>query len=186
MLEHYEFAPWTRDDRVRADIVAVARDVSGLIAEVFVKDKQPVGKGDVMLRLDSRRFRLAVRQAEAIAASREAAVDRTANDRIRYEKLSEGIVSQQQQEQVRATDLQAKTAYSQALADLDGAKLNLAGPKFARNWTPPSIRYRQCRQHEYPSVSACIPTNGWDHNPGVFGQMLDVSRIQQWHVGRNH
>jgi multidrug resistance efflux pump len=52
MWEHYETAPWTRDGRVRADIIAVAPDVSGLVEEVLIGDNQLVRKGDIMLRLD--------------------------------------------------------------------------------------------------------------------------------------
>jgi RND family efflux transporter MFP subunit len=125
MWYHYEDAPWTRDGHIRADVVAVAPDVSGLVKEVLIKDNQLVRKGDILLRLDPERFRLAVRQAEAAVASRAAAAERAANDRARYEKLSEGVVSQQQREAIRATDLQAKAAYDQALADLDVARLNL-------------------------------------------------------------
>ena len=62
MWEHYENAPWTRDGRVRADIIAVAPDVSGLVEEVLIQDNHLVRKGDIMLRLDTERFRLAVRQ----------------------------------------------------------------------------------------------------------------------------
>jgi multidrug resistance efflux pump len=116
MWHHYEDAPWTRDGHVRADVIAVAPDVSGLVKEVLVKDNQLVRKGDILLQLDPERFRLAVRQAEAAVASRAAAAERAANDRARYEKLSEGVVSQQQREAIRATDLQAKAAYDQALA----------------------------------------------------------------------
>lgn len=123
--EHYETAPWTRDGRVRADVIAVAPDVSGLVEEVLVQDNQVVRKGDILLRLDPERFRLAVRQAEAALASREAAAEKAASDRIRYDKLSEGVVSQQQRETVRAADLQAKAAFNQAAADLDVARLNL-------------------------------------------------------------
>lgn len=125
MWEHYETAPWTRDGRVRADIIAVAPDVSGLVNEVLVHDNQFVHKGDVMLRLDPERFRLALRQAEAALASREAATEKAAADRARYEKLSEGVVSQQQREAIRAADLQAKALYNQAVADLAIARLNL-------------------------------------------------------------
>jgi len=125
LWDHYEEAPWTRDGHVRADVVAVASDVSGLVEEVLIKDNQAVRKGDVLIRLDPQRFRLAVQQAEAVVASREAALERASNDRTRYEKLSDGVVSQQQREAVRAADLQAKATYNQALADLEVAHLNL-------------------------------------------------------------
>ena len=125
LWDHYEEAPWTRDGHVRADVVAVASDVSGLVEEVLIKDNQAVRKGDVLIRLDPQRFRLAVQQAEAVVASREAVLERASNDRTRYEKLSDGVVSQQQREAVRAADLQAKATYNQALADLEVAHLNL-------------------------------------------------------------
>lgn len=125
LWDHYEKAPWTRDGHVRADVVAVAPDVSGLVEEVLIKDNQAVRKGDVLIRLDPQRFRLAVQQAEAVVASREAALERTSSDRSRYEKLSDGVVSQQQRETVRAADLQAKAAYNKARTDLEIAHLNL-------------------------------------------------------------
>jgi multidrug resistance efflux pump len=42
MWIHYELAPWTRDGRVRADVVAVAPDVAGCVVSVAVVDNQGV------------------------------------------------------------------------------------------------------------------------------------------------
>ncbi|MHC2620126.1 multidrug efflux pump subunit AcrA (membrane-fusion protein) [Bradyrhizobium huanghuaihaiense] len=44
---YYMESPWTRDGRVRADVVQVAPDVSGFVTEVLVKDNQKVRRGDV-------------------------------------------------------------------------------------------------------------------------------------------
>jgi len=68
----YQEAPWTRDGRVRADVVTIAPDVSGLITEVLVQDNQPVKRGDVLFRIDPERFELALAQADAAMASRKA------------------------------------------------------------------------------------------------------------------
>jgi multidrug resistance efflux pump len=38
LWDHYMDAPWTRDGHIRADVVAVAPDVSGLIKDVLVRD----------------------------------------------------------------------------------------------------------------------------------------------------
>jgi multidrug resistance efflux pump len=38
---YYLEAPWTRDGRVRADVVQIAADVSGLVSEVLVHDIRP-------------------------------------------------------------------------------------------------------------------------------------------------
>ncbi len=50
---------------VRADKLAVSTDVSGLIADVPVKEGQLVHAGDVLYRLDDRQFRIALASAVA-------------------------------------------------------------------------------------------------------------------------
>ena len=125
LWDYYMEAPWTRDGRVRADVVGVAPDVSGLVTEVLVEDNQVVKRGDVLFRIDPERFTLALRQAEAMVEGRKASAEQAAADNVRYTKLSDAAVSQQRVEAARATDLQAKAAYDQATADRDVAKLNL-------------------------------------------------------------
>ena len=125
LWDYYMEAPWTRDGRVRADVVQVAPDVSGLVTEVLVADNQVVKRGDVLFRIDPDRFALALRQAEAVVEGRQAAAERAAADRVRYEKLSDAAASQQRVEAAQAADLEAKAAYGQAMADRDLAKLNL-------------------------------------------------------------
>ena len=63
------FAPWTRDGHIRADIVQIAPDVSGLIQRVDVRDNQLVTKGQVLFAVDQDRFKLALRQAQAAVAA---------------------------------------------------------------------------------------------------------------------
>ncbi|WCS28651.1 HlyD family secretion protein (plasmid) [Methylobacterium sp. NMS14P] len=125
LWDYYMEAPWTRDGRVRADVVAVAPDVSGLVTEVLVADNQVVKRGDVLFRIDPERFDLALRQAEAMVEGKQATAERAAADYVRYQKLSDAAASQQRVEAARATDLEAKAAYGQAVADRDLARLNL-------------------------------------------------------------
>ncbi|CCE00203.1 HlyD family secretion protein [Bradyrhizobium sp. STM 3809] len=122
---YYMKAPWTRDGRVRADIVQVAPDVSGFVTEVLVRDNQPVHQGDVIFRIDRARFRLALQQADAVVAGRLATLNQANADLDRYRSLTTEAVSQQKQEQVLATQQQAQASYDQALADQAVAKLNL-------------------------------------------------------------
>ena len=88
LWDYYMDAPWTRDGRVRADVVAVAPDVSGLVTEVLVEDNQVVRKGDVLFRIDPDRFRLGLRQAEAMVQNRKATAEQNAADYARYSRLS--------------------------------------------------------------------------------------------------
>lgn len=71
----YMFSPWTRDGRVRAQVVQVATDVSGLVSEVRVKDNQLVQKGDILFVLDPARFHYAVAQADADLLRAQAQMD---------------------------------------------------------------------------------------------------------------
>ena len=122
---YYMDAPWTRDGRVRADVVTVAPDVSGFVTEIMVKDNQKVKRGDVIFRIDRARFALALQQADAVVAGRHAMLDQADADLKRYHDLTTNVVSQQKQEQVLATQLQAKASYDQGIADQALAQLNL-------------------------------------------------------------
>lgn len=122
---YYMESPWTRDGRVRADVVQVAPDVSGFVTDVLVKDNQKVHRGDVLFRIDRERFALALRQADASVAGHQATLDQANADLKRYSALTTDAVSQQKQEQVLATQLQAKAAFDAAVADRAVAQLNL-------------------------------------------------------------
>ena len=125
LWNYYEEAPWTRDGHVRADVVTVAPDVQGLVSEVLVVDNQHVKRGDVLFRIDSARFELALEQANAVVDNRKAQVDEAAREAVRYDSLTNASVSQQTQQQKNAA-LQANVAdYRQAQADQAVAALNL-------------------------------------------------------------
>lgn len=121
---HYMDDPWTRDAKVRADIVGVAPDVSGFVSEVEVRDNQAVRKGDLLFRIDPARFAIALDQAEAVVAGRQAALDQARRDRARYESLKD-VVSEQKTEQMRMEEAEAEASLRQALAERDLARLNL-------------------------------------------------------------
>ncbi|WP_166365143.1 biotin/lipoyl-binding protein [Pseudomonas akapageensis] len=69
--EYYTRSPWTRDARVRADVVTLSADVSGRIVKLLVHDNQHVEKGDLLLEIDPERYELAVLRARrAVEVSR--------------------------------------------------------------------------------------------------------------------
>ena len=125
LWDYYMNAPWTRDGRVRADVVAVAPDVSGLVTEIPVNDNQEVKRGDVLFRVDPERFQIALRQADAIVDGKKAAAEQASADYERYAHLSEVAASQQKVEAARSAQLQAAAELRRAVADRDLAKLNL-------------------------------------------------------------
>ena len=125
LWDYYMNAPWTRDGRIRADVVRIAPDVSGLVSEVLVHDNQVVHKGDVIFRIDQARYTLAVKAAQAKLDSSKAALDMANRDLVRYGRLNDITVTQQKMEQVDPAALQAEAAYRQAQLDEALAALHL-------------------------------------------------------------
>ncbi|WP_431320108.1 efflux RND transporter periplasmic adaptor subunit [Rhizobium sp. YTU87027] len=125
LWDYYMDEPWTRDGKVRADVVRLAADVSGIVSEVDAKDNQAVHKGDVIFRIDQARLILALRQAEAQMESSKAALDMARSDVELYRKLGEGSVTRQKIQQAETTVQQDEAAYNQAVISRDTARLNL-------------------------------------------------------------
>ena len=123
---YYVEAPWTRDGRVRADVVQVAADVSGLVSEVLVHDNQAVKRGEVLFRIDPARFQIALRDAQAAVDNKLAVAQEAERETARYNRLNALSVSEEQQQQRSAAAVEAQAAYQQALASRDVAALNLA------------------------------------------------------------
>ncbi|MBR0663849.1 HlyD family secretion protein [Roseomonas hellenica] len=124
LWRHYQEEPWTRDARVRADVVGIAPDVSGLVSEILVQDNATVHRGDLLFRIDGERFAIALRQAEAAVDGRRAALEQARRDLRRYEQIQD-VVSRQRAEQARLAVEQAEAALEQGIADQRLAALNL-------------------------------------------------------------
>jgi len=125
LWSYYMLEPWTREGRVRADVVAVAADVAGLISDVFVHDNQKVTKGQPLFRIDQRRFHYALDQAKADVASRQATLDQAKRDLERSKSLTSAAITAQQVEQrQQAVDVD-QAGLDAANAALEVARLNL-------------------------------------------------------------
>jgi multidrug resistance efflux pump len=124
LWSRYMLEPWTRDGRVRADIVTVAPDVSGLVISVDVQDNAVVKKGDLLFRIDPDRFAYARDKADAAVAAARAAVDQTRLDEARYDQLT-GVTSEQKIEEARSARLKAEADFRSAVAARGVAQLDL-------------------------------------------------------------
>lgn len=67
--DRYMESPWTRDGRIKADIVNISADVAGTVTDVLVRDNQVVQKGDVLFVVDKERYASALAQADAVLAA---------------------------------------------------------------------------------------------------------------------
>lgn len=122
----YMEAPWTRDGRVRADVVSVAPDVTGLVLDVPVRDNQTVRKGDLLLQIDPTRYQLAVKQARALLAARQATLAMREQNARRRLALDEQVVSREDRDDASNAAAAARAEYRLAQALLEKAELDLA------------------------------------------------------------
>lgn len=124
----YMYEPWTRDARVRATILNLAPDVSGLISSLNVVDNQSVKKGDVLFVVDRDRFQAAVAQAQALVDNKRANL-RLANDNARRNeelaRADSSAITQVEIETSQATAAVAAAELGQAEAALTTANINL-------------------------------------------------------------
>ena len=124
MVLYYMFAPWTRDGHIRADVIQIAPDVSGLIQEVSVRDNQVIKRGDVLFTIDQDRFRLALRQAQATLAERKETLAQAQREAKRNRGLG-NLVAQEQLEESQSREARAQSAIAEAQVAVDAAQLNL-------------------------------------------------------------
>ncbi|WP_193152227.1 efflux RND transporter periplasmic adaptor subunit [Enterobacter ludwigii] len=125
MWKHYAQTPWTRDGRVRADVVQIAPDVSGPVIRVAVRDNQWVNRGDVLYAIDPHWLTLAVASAQAEVESRRHEMVMRQDAARRRAQIKAAISS----EDLQQTDSAANVAvanYHGALAALELAELNLS------------------------------------------------------------
>lgn len=125
LWRHYMDEPWTRDGRVRAEVVNIAPDVAGLVVEIAVKDNQYVKKGDVLLRIDPEHYQHALNQAKALVAARKAELQIREDDAKRRRDMDALVVSREDRINSNHRVDMAIASYHEAQAALATAKLNL-------------------------------------------------------------
>lgn len=122
----YMHSPWTRDGRIRADIVTVAPDVSGWVTNLNITNDQVVKEGDLLFSVDQQRYQAALSQSKA---STENALYSWQLAKHKYERrtalLSQKAISAEDLESSRISTEIAKANYDLAVAQQATAQLNL-------------------------------------------------------------
>ncbi|SNY90722.1 membrane fusion protein, multidrug efflux system [Cohaesibacter sp. ES.047] len=139
--------------------VAISSDVSGRILSVDVEESQRVSAGDVLFKLDSEPFQIAVDQAEAslgkirldveqlkvnyqtATAMRDASRETLKVQQELYDRRAilakKGVTSNNSLDELKLSLLQAKSAVTSAEKTVDKARAALAGnPKIATDDHP--------------------------------------------------
>jgi multidrug resistance efflux pump len=124
MWNHYERSPWTRDGRVRADVVRVTPDIGGLVTEVAIHDNQTVHAGDLLFVIDRPRYMLALEEAKAKVESARATLGQAQREAQRDLALGD-LVAAESHEQNVARVATARAALAMAISGEHAAELDL-------------------------------------------------------------
>ncbi|WP_223504370.1 HlyD family secretion protein [Pseudomonas sp. BF-R-24] len=182
MVMYYMFAPWTRDGHIRADIVQIAPDVSGLIQQVEVRDNQLVKRGQVLFSIDPDRFKLALRQAKAAVADREETLAQAQREAKRNKGLG-NLVPGEQLEESQSKVARAQVALLEAQVAVDSAQLNL-DRSVIRSPVDGYVNDRAPRPQEFVSagrpVLSVVDSNSF-HIDGYF----EETKLNGIHIGQS-
>ncbi|PAU62184.1 efflux RND transporter periplasmic adaptor subunit [Pseudomonas indica] len=126
LWQHYMLSPWTRDARVRADVVTIAPDVSGWVVDLKVRDNQRVEAGQVLFHIDRERYQAAVDKARAVAETRKQQMRLREHEASRRSHLGPQAISAELKENAQINADIARGEYREAMADVAVAELNLA------------------------------------------------------------
>ncbi|MGI4813567.1 MAG: efflux RND transporter periplasmic adaptor subunit [Janthinobacterium lividum] len=121
---YYTRAPWTRDGHIRADVVQLAPDVSGLITLAPVHDNQLVRRGDVLFVIDRARYEVALLQAQATVAAQQSTLAQARREAARNTTLGD-LVAREVAEESAERVAQAQAALQGGEAGVAAARLNL-------------------------------------------------------------
>jgi membrane fusion protein (multidrug efflux system) len=154
----WRYVESTNNAYLRADQVAMAPRVSGQVAEILVGDNEQVAAGQPLVRIDARRYEMAVGQAKATVEARTADVAKSEADLAQQDAIiaqavadvdnakatsdlasrefdrsaqlaSRGYATQQKSEQTESALAQAKSAAALKQAVLDAARGKVAALK---------------------------------------------------------
>ncbi|WP_180131643.1 HlyD family secretion protein [Acinetobacter sp. YH12072] len=175
---YYNSEPWTRDGRVRGDVIQVSSDISGLVTEVLVQDNQTIKKGQPLFKIDVERQELDVEEARADLAKAKAGLaqaeaelanakanvvksqasihlaDKNAN---RYSSLMDGAISKQEQDQIFAARDESHAEHEQSLAAIEQTKANIEQQKALIQVAVNNLNLAQLNLHRSEVVA---PANG--------------------------
>lgn len=121
----YTDYPWTRDGRVRADVVNIAPDVAGLVTAVPVHDNQYVHRGEVLFRIDTMHYQHALAEAKAMVQQRKSMWEMKQQQSARRAHLDDEVISRENREDTDLGALAAKAEYEAAMAQVEKIKFDL-------------------------------------------------------------
>ena len=176
--------PVSSQARVRTLVVPIAPEVSGTVEEVVVENNQAVQAGDVLFRVEEKRYRqnadraaadlqtarqatgaaeAAVEAAEASVVSAAAGVVRAQQDAVRLRRIKSqdpGALSTRRLEQAEATLIYAQQDFARAEASLEQARQNLGSTGDDNAMVQQALAGLERAMLDLERTTVVAPTNG--------------------------
>jgi RND family efflux transporter MFP subunit len=125
LWQSYMGQPWTRDGTVRAYVLTLAPEVSGRVTELAVSDNQFVRKGDLLMRIDPRDYKVAVDFGKAAIDQAQADYDNKKAEATRRLKLSDLETTPEERQTYVASANIALATIEQKRTNLKQAEINI-------------------------------------------------------------
>ncbi|MCS3408848.1 HlyD family secretion protein [Serratia sp. AKBS12] len=123
---YYMQSPWTRDGKIRAELVSVTPEVSGRLEKITVHDNQYVAAGSLIFSLDPVPYQLALDNAEAMLAKAGSDLAKAEHESSRRRHLPRNVISTEDLDAANLSAQAMKAAYKAAQANVEQAKWNLS------------------------------------------------------------
>ena len=178
---HYLHSPWTRDGRVRANIITIAPDISGWVTQLHVQDNQDIKKGDLIFTMDSKRYAAEVTERQA---KMQHALETWSLAKAQYQRRKSlgSAISTEELDNARMNVALTKSEYELSQAELATAKINLTRTKVYApvDGTITNISLRQGNYVAQGKAALSIIEKGSFYVTGYF----EETKIPLIHVGQ--
>ncbi|MCI1024717.1 HlyD family secretion protein [Pseudomonas putida] len=181
LWDYYSNSPWTRDGRVRAEVVQVAPDVSGLIIQVAVEDNQLVKRGQLLFKIDRSRYEALVRQAHANLLQARANLGQAQRQARRNHVVSD-LVARQQLEEGDTRVERAQAALAAAEAALTLAQVDLVRTE-VRSPVDGYVNDQVPRSGDYITTGRPVLSIVDEHSLHVVGY-FEETKLERLHIGQ--
>jgi RND family efflux transporter MFP subunit len=182
LWNYYMQGPWTRDGKVRAELVSVTPEVSGKLLDIRVQDNQLVKRGDLLFRIDPEPYRIAERNAVAALGKAESDFAKASHEASRRRNLARNVISAEAVDEAELTQQAMQAAFEVAKANLAQAQWSLAKTDIHAS-TDGYITNLQTRVGNYASAGIPLVALIDTHSFYVLGY-FEETKLRHIRIGR--
>lgn len=123
---YYMQSPWTRDGKIRAELINITPEVSGVITKVEVKDNQLVKQGSLLFSIDAKPYQISLDNALAAQDQAKSELDKANHEANRRRKLPAQTISAEALDEANLLVKSMESAYKVAQSNVERARWNLS------------------------------------------------------------